>query len=591
MAVFATLSMTAGADKALSWAAAKPSIIFGEGGVTAVQITWPSSLSGWGKRIEIETTDDVSVLIDGTPTLTKKVPLAYVDGMALPAAVIAGRPKYIWACATLGDQTYKSGYLEMPATEHGIVPLSETAEPVDLISSAEVDSETGHLLITKTDLSVIDAGSVIGPQGATGSTGSQGPKGDKGDKGDAGETGPAGATGATGATGAKGDKGDKGDPGNTGPQGEIGPAGPTGAAGPQGDVGPAGPQGDAGATGATGLTGPQGPAGADGATGPAGPQGAQGPQGIQGPAGTDGEDGDDGAPGPNSISTNTDSSITGLLKGTAGKVAQAISGTDYEAAGTGIPQSVLTTEGDLLYRGASAPSRLGIGTAGQVLTVNAGATAPQWSAPTGGSAADPDALKGTAEDVADDAYATIRPTEGQKLIITDIFHDGAAELYHTDGTTEILVDSGPSSFFLGHEFPITYDWYLKLKNVSGGAMDVKWEGYVTEDDIFAGKSADLAAADYADIRPPDTGDELIVRYVCHAQAGEHRHLQQLVRGHHQRQLLGRNASAGRRCPDNQAVGQRREPEGARVSDGRDEDFARHEAAVPCGCLRPAADND
>ena len=564
MAVFATLSMTAGADKTLSWAAAKPSIIFGEGGVTAVQITWPSSLSGWGKRIEIETTDDVSVLIDGTPTLTKKVPLAYVDGMALPAAVIAGRPKYIWACATLGDQTYKSGYLEMPATEHGIVPLSETAEPVDLISSAEVDSETGHLLITKTDLSVIDAGSVIGPQGPTGAagpTGAQGPKG---------EVGPAGAQGPQGE------------------RGEAGPAGATGPAGADGATGPAGPQGEAGPAGAQGPKGDDGEPGATGPQGIQGPAGEQGPQGIQGPAGVDG---DDGAPGPNSISTSTDSAITGLLKGAAGKVAQAVSGTDYEAAGTGIPQSVLTTEGDLLYRGASAPSRLGIGTAGQVLTVNAGATAPQWSAPTGGSAADPDALKGTAEDVADDAYATIRPTEGQKLIITDIFHDGAAELYHTDGTTEILVDSGPSSFFLGHEFPITYDWYLKLKNVSGGAMDVKWEGYVTEDDIFAGKSADLAAADYADIRPPDTGDELIVRYVCHAQAGEHRHLQQLVRGHHQRQLLGRNASAGRRRPDNQAVGQRREPEGARVPDGRDEDFARHEAAVPCGCLRPAADND
>ena len=36
-----------------------------------------------------------------------------------------------------------------------------------------------------------------------------------------------------------------------------------------------------------------------------------------------------GAAGPNSVSTSTDSAITGLLKGAAGKVAQAVAGTDY----------------------------------------------------------------------------------------------------------------------------------------------------------------------------------------------------------------------------------------------------------------------
>jgi hypothetical protein len=41
-------------------------------------------------------------------------------------------------------------------------------------------------------------------------------------------------------------------------------------------------------------------------------------------------------------------------------------------------QNVLTTEGDLIYRGASAETRLGIGTAGQILKVNSGATAPEW---------------------------------------------------------------------------------------------------------------------------------------------------------------------------------------------------------------------
>ncbi len=42
-----------------------------------------------------------------------------------------------------------------------------------------------------------------------------------------------------------------------------------------------------------------------------------------------------------------------------------------------------TTTGDISYRSATANTntRLAIGTAGQVLTVNSGATAPQWSSP------------------------------------------------------------------------------------------------------------------------------------------------------------------------------------------------------------------
>jgi hypothetical protein len=41
----------------------------------------------------------------------------------------------------------------------------------------------------------------------------------------------------------------------------------------------------------------------------------------------------------------------------------------------------LTTQGDMLYRGAAVNERLPIGTAGQVLKVNSGATAPEWGTP------------------------------------------------------------------------------------------------------------------------------------------------------------------------------------------------------------------
>ena len=56
----------------------------------------------------------------------------------------------------------------------------------------------------------------------------------------------------------------------------------------------------------------------------------------------------------------------------------------YDLANGAIAKTTLTTAGDVIYRNATVPTRLGIGTAGQVLTVNSGATAPQWSTPASG---------------------------------------------------------------------------------------------------------------------------------------------------------------------------------------------------------------
>jgi hypothetical protein len=45
----------------------------------------------------------------------------------------------------------------------------------------------------------------------------------------------------------------------------------------------------------------------------------------------------------------------------------------------------MTTTGDVIYSSSgSTPARLGIGTAGQVLQVNSGATAPEWATVSGG---------------------------------------------------------------------------------------------------------------------------------------------------------------------------------------------------------------
>ena len=72
--------------------------------------------------------------------------------------------------------------------------------------------------------------------------------------------------------------------------------------------------------------------------------------GPQGPAGADGAAGEQGAAGPNEVSTATDSSITGLLKGAGGKVAQAVAGEDYATPVTDTTATLSTT-----WTGSAAP--------------------------------------------------------------------------------------------------------------------------------------------------------------------------------------------------------------------------------------------
>ena len=60
------------------------------------------------------------------------------------------------------------------------------------------------------------------------------------------------------------------------------------------------------------------------------------------------------------------------------KAAYDLANTANTTANAAIPASTATTAGDILFRNGSGITRLGIGTAGQVLKVNTGATAPEW---------------------------------------------------------------------------------------------------------------------------------------------------------------------------------------------------------------------
>ena len=73
----------------------------------------------------------------------------------------------------------------------------------------------------------------------------------------------------------------------------------------------------------------------------------------------------------------------------------------------------LTTEGDIVFRNTTVPARLAIGTAGEVLTVNAGATAPEWVA---GSVGDTTSKVFTADDNLRHSNDTEQSMQGQAYV-------------------------------------------------------------------------------------------------------------------------------------------------------------------------------
>lgn len=110
------------------------------------------------------------------------------QGVSVYQAVVDGDGNLI---VTLDDATQlNAGSVVGPQGAQGVQGPAGRS----IASNGVVIDESGYLQVTLTDGATINAGYVVGPQGSTGSTGA------KGDKGDTGETGATGATGPQGTS-------------------------------------------------------------------------------------------------------------------------------------------------------------------------------------------------------------------------------------------------------------------------------------------------------------------------------------------------------------------------------------------------------
>jgi len=102
-----------------------------------------------------------------------------------------------------------------------------------------------------------------------------------------------------------------------------------------------------------------------------------------------------------------------------------------------------TTLGDIEYRSATADTntRLALGTAGQVLQVNSGATAPEWATPAGGSTyVGANVYKTATQSVSNGTWTNI--TYDAENFDTDAFHDNSTN------NTRMTIPSGKNGKYL-----------------------------------------------------------------------------------------------------------------------------------------------
>jgi hypothetical protein len=123
-----------------------------------------------------------------------------------------------------------------------------------------------------------------------------------------------------------------------------------------------------------------------------------------------------------------DSTLADLKGGTTGQVLKKNTNADMDfvwGTDTAGMTNPMTTTGDTIYSSSgSTPARLGIGTAGQFLKVNSGATAPEWATiVTGPTFTGVGVYKGANQSIANATSTAV--SFNSEYFDTDAYHDNA----------------------------------------------------------------------------------------------------------------------------------------------------------------------
>ena len=114
----------------------------------------------------------------------------------------------------------------------------------------------------------------------------------------------------------------------------------------------------------------------------------------------------------------------------------------YDLAAAAVPKSTVTTAGDVIYAtGSSAVTRLGIGTAGQILQVNSGATAPEWTTPAATGFVGASAFRTNSNLAVNNGVATA-VTMTSESFDTNGFHDNSTN------TSRMTIPAGKAGKYL-----------------------------------------------------------------------------------------------------------------------------------------------
>jgi len=83
--------------------------------------------------------------------------------------------------------------------------------------------------------------------------------------------------------------------------------------------------------------------------------------------------------------------------------------------------------------------------------------------------------------IANNASLTLQPGAGAEWLIKNLYYGGAVEIYRTDGTSSIRIDSdGAAGGRFSASFLLTNASYMMIKNISGAVIHICYDGLVTK---------------------------------------------------------------------------------------------------------------